>query len=84
MEKKMQTFSGVPHIILSILIRTVSINKKKKSARTHEGRDNRTVPGKRTLTPSGLKTFQGCSEISTTRSTFSDLSRNDGYFSQII
>lgn len=30
----MQTFSGVPHIILSILIRTVSINKKKK-ARAH-------------------------------------------------
>lgn len=38
---------------------------------------------KRHLTPSGLKTSQGCNEISTTRSTFSDLSRNDGCFSQM-
>lgn len=35
------------------------------------------------LTPSGLKTSHGCKDISTTRSTFSDLSRNEGYFSQI-
>jgi len=33
------------------------------------------------MTPSGLKAFQGCKEISTMRSVVSDLSLKDGYFS---
>jgi len=37
---------------------------------------------KKELTPSGLNTFHGCKEISTTRSAFSDLSLKEGYFSQ--
>lgn len=72
-----------PHIILGILVPTIYIPKDKKKKNTHAQMKREQFPG-RYLTPSGLKTFQGCSEISTTRSTFSDLSRNDGYFSQMI